>query len=215
MPRPQGPGSGHFWEDQPVPFQGAGMEPIVAHALSRAGAEIGRWRRTSAAMVLDEASRRLDRTPDELIDSASRSPESAQLLAETMLAAPHTMNEQKIHALARALGNGLRDDDARPDEEQLLVAALAEVEAPHIKALTHLGPERTRTRTSATNLRSRIAPTSRGHRPAYPVGPRARRNGCCGRRLGNRPRRQARHRARPAAGPGAHDRRLRPAVTSR
>ncbi|MGY2079955.1 hypothetical protein [Modestobacter sp. SYSU DS0657] len=114
--------------------------------------------------VLDDASRRLGRSPNDVVELATRSPQSAQLLAEALFAAARTVNEQKIRALARALANGLRDDVARPDEEQLVVAALGEVEAPHIKVLTHLGPERARTRTQATGLRSRIT-TTRGRRP--------------------------------------------------
>jgi len=144
---------------------GAAMQPLLAGALQRAGAEIGLLRRQSAEKALDDASRRLGCSPDEVVDLATRSPEGAQLLAETLFAAARTVNEHKIRALAKALANGLRDDEARPDEEQLVVAALAEAEAPHIKVLTHLGPERTRTRTQATALRSRTT-TQRGQRPA-------------------------------------------------
>jgi hypothetical protein len=143
---------------------GAAIEPLLARALQRAGAEIGISRRQSAAKVLDDASRRLGRSPDDVVELATRSPHSAQLLAEALFAAARTINEQKIRALARALANGLRDDEARPDEEQLVVAALGEVEAPHIKVLTHLGPERARTRTQTTGLRSRLATTC-GQRP--------------------------------------------------
>ena len=119
----------------------------------------------SAATALEETSRRLDRNADEVVQLATESPESAQLLADTLFAAARTVNENKIRALARALANGLRDDEARPDEQQLIVAALAEVEAPHIKVLTRLGPERSLSRTQATGLSSRIAPT-RGLRPS-------------------------------------------------
>lgn len=144
---------------------GAAMQPLLARALQRAGTEIGILRSNSAATALDEAARRLDRSADEVVDLATDSPESAQLLAETLFAAARTVNENKIRALARALANGLRDDEARPDEQQLIVSALAEVEAPHIKVLTHLSPERSPTRTQATGLSSRTAPT-RGLRPS-------------------------------------------------
>lgn len=146
---------------------GAALQPALAEALHRAGAEIAEWRRASTAQVLEVASNQLGRSPDQLIDAASRSPESAQLLAETLLAAARTLNKQKIHALARALANGLRNDQARPDEEHLIVAALADVEEPHIKVLTHLGPERSRSRTSTSNVRSRTAPSARGQRAAH------------------------------------------------
>jgi hypothetical protein len=157
-------GVGALFGGTPGAMAGAAMQPLLARALQRAGAEIGILRRQSAAKVLDDASRRLGRSPDDVVELATRSPQSAQLLAEALFAAARTVNEQKIRALARALANGLRDDEARPDEEQLVVAALGEVEAPHIKVLTHLGPERARTRTQATGLRSRTM-TTRGRRP--------------------------------------------------
>lgn len=75
------------------------------------------------------------------------------------------MNEQKLRALSRALANGLAHDKARLDEEALMLAALAEVDTPHIKVLIELGPERRRARTSSTNLRGRTAP-SRGRTAA-------------------------------------------------
>jgi len=160
-----GTGVGALLGGTPGAMVGAAMQPLLARALQRAGAEIGLLRRQSAAQVLDDASRRLGRRPDDVVELATRSPQSAQLLAEALFAAARTVNEQKVRALARALANGLRDDEARPDEEQLVVAALGEVEAPHIKVLTHLGPERARTRTQATALRSRTT-TVRGRRPA-------------------------------------------------
>lgn len=138
---------------------GAAMLPLLAVALQRAGSEIGILRSRSAAAALDEASRRLGCNADQVVQLATQSPEAAQLLAETLTAAARTVNENKIRALARALANGLRDDEARPDEQQLIVAALAEVEAPHIKVLTHLGPERSLTRTQATGLSNRTTPT--------------------------------------------------------
>lgn len=158
-------GVGALLGGTPGAMAGAAMEPLLARALQRAGAEIGILRRQSAAKVLNDASSRLGRSPDDVVELATRSPQSAQLLAEALFAAARTINEQKIRALAQALANGLRDDEARPDEEQLVVAALGEVEAPHIKVLTHLGPERARTRTQATALRSRTT-TTLGRRPA-------------------------------------------------
>jgi hypothetical protein len=68
------------------------------------------------------------------------------------------VNEQKLRALSRALANGLSHDEARLDEEQLVLSALAEVDTPHIKLLIQLGPERGRSRTTGSNLRSRTAP---------------------------------------------------------
>ena len=160
-----GTGVGALFGGTPGAVAGAAMQPLLTDVLQHAAAEIGLLRGRSAAKALDDASRRLGRSPDDVVELATRSPQSAQLLAEALSAAARTIDEQKIRALARALANGLREDQARPDEEQLVVAALAEVEAPHIKVLTHLGPERARTRTQASGLRSRT-PTTRGRRPA-------------------------------------------------
>jgi hypothetical protein len=138
-------------------MMGAALEPALAVVLNRALQELGGIRSASAARMLDGAARRLDRAPDDMVDDALSQARHAQLLSEALQSAARTVNQQKLGALSRALANGLSHDEARLDEEELVLLALAEVETPHIKVLIQLGPERRRSRTTNTNLRSRTA----------------------------------------------------------
>lgn len=162
-------GAGYAIGGAPGALVGSGAQPIIAGYLVRVQQELGQLRYRSAEQVVDEAAARLQVGPESLVDAALRDEYSAQLLGQAIQVAANTVNGQKIHGLAQALANGLRDDDARPDEEQIVIAALAEVEAPHIRVLTELGPERGQARTPNTNLRSRTAP-GRGHTPAALAG---------------------------------------------
>ena len=60
-------------------------------------------------------------------------------------AATRTAYDAKVRALGRALACGLADDQARIDEEQLIIAAIADMEAPHV-SLLHLLVTRTPSR---------------------------------------------------------------------
>lgn len=144
---------------------GAGMEPALEVLLQRALVELGEIRSASARRVLELAARRLDRDADAMVDDAIGDLRRAQLLGSALQAAAQTVSQQKIGALSRALANGLVGDEARIDEEQLVLDALAEIETPHIRVLVQLGPERSRSRTSKSNLRSRTAP-GRGMSPS-------------------------------------------------
>ena len=144
---------------------GAAIEPQLAILLQRATQELGGLQGKSAARMLGGAAERLERSADDMVADALREPVEAQLLRDAIQAAARTMNEQKLRALSRALANGLAHDKARLDEEALMLAALAEVDTPHIKVLIELGPERRRARTASTNLRGRTAP-SRGRTAA-------------------------------------------------
>jgi hypothetical protein len=112
--------------------------PYMLELLRRAWAEFGVRRLDSAAGVIAGASEELHVEPDEVLDLARSSPERVELLAAALLAASHTFNQQKVRALATAVANGLGDDDARVDQERLIVAALADLEAPHIKLLDYM-----------------------------------------------------------------------------
>lgn len=162
-------GAGYAMAGAPGALVGSGAQPILAGNLVRVQQELGQLRYRSAEQVVEEAACWLGVGPESLVDAALRDEYSAQLLGQAIQAAANTVNKQKICGLAQALANRLRDDDAHPEEEQIVIAALAEVEAPHIKVLTQLGPERGRSRTSNTGLRNRTAP-SRGQTPAVLAG---------------------------------------------
>lgn len=92
-------------------------------AQARAGAVVG--------VAADE--RGVD--PEQLAADVLAADEEIRLLAGLAIAAAmRTVNEDKIRALGRALAHGL-DDDARVDEELLIVKALEDLERPHITVL--------------------------------------------------------------------------------
>lgn len=142
----------------------AAAQPALSMALQRAIEELAQLRRRSAEQMVSRAAVQLAAEPDTLVALALEDADAAHLLGEAIQVAARTVNQQKINGLARALANGLREDSARPDEEALIVAALAEVEAPHIKVLAQLGPEHSRTRTATGNLGARTPPR-RGQSP--------------------------------------------------
>jgi hypothetical protein len=137
---------------------GALASPMLEVPFQRAINEVTGVKRDAAKLALHSASERLDLEPDHVVEKALTAVETTQLLADTLTAAANTVNQRKIAALAQALARGLREDDARVDEEVLVVAALAAVEAPHVRVLTQLGPERSRSRVTSSNLRGRTAP---------------------------------------------------------
>ena len=137
---------------------GAAIEPGLAILLHRVIQELSGLRSASAAQMLGGAARRLGQEPDDMVEDALSESRHAQLLGEAVQTAARTVNEQKLRTLSRALANGLSHDEARLDEEQLVLSALAEIDTPHIKLLIQLGPERRRSRTISSNLRSRTAP---------------------------------------------------------
>ena len=112
-----------------------GLESLLKNLILQSWQEISNLRQQSVGDMVQNAAERLEVSPQELIERAWGSTEKTQLLGDAMYQAAQTFNLQKIKALARAVANGLRDDDARPDEEMLIVDALANVEEPHIKVL--------------------------------------------------------------------------------
>lgn len=114
---------------------GAAATPYLVDLARRAFDEFSALRRENVAAVLGIASGQLDVAPAQLVDDANSTEEGASLLAESMLAAAATLNRRKVRALARALALGLAEDQAAVDEGRLMVMAIAELEAPHIRCL--------------------------------------------------------------------------------
>lgn len=139
-------------------FVGAAASPMLEAPLQRAFDEVTGRRRRSASTLLQSAADRAGVEADRLVEEALATPETTQLLADALMAASNTVNESKINGLARALSRGLGHDDARIDEEALVIDALSTVETAHIRVLVQLGPERSRSRATSSNLRGRIAP---------------------------------------------------------
>ncbi len=78
-------------------------------------------------------------------EQAAIATEQTRLLTGSAIsAATRSAYAPKIEALARALASGLANEAARVDDEQLFVAALTDLEAPHVRLLdllVHYGPE--------------------------------------------------------------------------
>ena len=121
-----------------------GLEPVFMHLAAKSWEELSDLRRRSAGYMLQTASERLGGAPEDVVTQSLDATGTAQLLADALQAAATTSNTQKIGALGRALANGLARDDARVDEERLVVAGLSVLEEPHIRVLANLPRQRSR-----------------------------------------------------------------------
>lgn len=81
------------------------------------------------------AAEHLGEGPQRMVDLAFSIEQGPELLADAMHAAAATLNERKVTALARAVSNGLADDQAAIDEERLVVQALAAIDEAHLGLL--------------------------------------------------------------------------------
>jgi hypothetical protein len=104
--------------------------------------------RAASARVLDEASAHAGIDVEELTDAIVKNEQSRLLAGLALSSGSRTRNKAKIRALGRALAEGvLAEDDAKLDQEQLIIRALDDMEAPHIAVLDLLvrfvpfGPE--------------------------------------------------------------------------
>ncbi|MFC9477893.1 hypothetical protein [Streptomyces griseus] len=124
---------------------GAAKEYIDTPILRLIEAE--RARRTSRAQqALQVGSREANQSLDRLVHTIETSPDLLALMSETVQAAMATPLEEKIVALGKCLGRGVRDE-ATVDAERLRVRGLAGIEAPEVKLVevlaedTHSMPE--------------------------------------------------------------------------
>lgn len=120
------------------------LEPVFVHLAAKSWDELSDLRRRSAGYMLQTASERLGGAPEEVVTQALGATNRAQLLADALQAAAITSHTQKIRALGRALANGLAGDDARVDEERLLIAGLSVLEESHVRVLANLPRQRSR-----------------------------------------------------------------------
>lgn len=141
------------------------LEPGLVELVERSWNELGDLRRKSAGLMVQAASRQLGGDPGAVPEAAFTSDAKAQMFADALQAAASTANLAKIQALGRALANGLAGDDARVDEERLVIAGLSSLEEPHIRLLANLPRERGRPTTTPTGS-ARNAGTRRGARLA-------------------------------------------------
>lgn len=92
------------------------------------------WRRKSQ-VVTETALGASGLGPDDLGEALTGDPEMIALTQKVLDAAAASGNEQKLRGLGDLLGRAAANPGDRLDETQVLVAALAELEAPHLLVL--------------------------------------------------------------------------------
>jgi hypothetical protein len=112
------------------------LTPALATMIQRAVNELAQIRAGRGAKVLADAADRGGVSIEELFHRIGDDPVRLTLLSDAMQAASRTNIDSKIRVLGAALAAGaLATDDALIDEQILLVAAIADLEAPHIQVL--------------------------------------------------------------------------------
>jgi hypothetical protein len=107
------------------------LEPVAAHVWEEMGAS-GR-RRTGEALA---AAVDAGIPPEQLLSRINSSDRTQLLAAYALAAASRTAWEDKVRTLGRSLAAGLLvEDDARLDTEQMIIAAIADIEGPHLSLL--------------------------------------------------------------------------------
>jgi hypothetical protein len=77
--------------------------------------------------------------PDELADRISASDRTELLTGYSLAAATRTAWQDKVRTLGRSLASGLlAEDEAQIDTEQMIIAAIADIEAPQLSLLEFL-----------------------------------------------------------------------------
>jgi hypothetical protein len=107
------------------------LEPMAAHIWE----ELGAAGRRRAGQVLSAA---VDAgvSPDELLDRINASDRTQLLAGYALAAAARTAWQDKVRTLGRSLAAGLlAEDDANIDTEQIIIAAIADIEGPHLTLL--------------------------------------------------------------------------------
>ena len=113
--------------------------PALAQDLiDRNDRQVGR-----AIEMLETAAEALDQSVEDMIHRVSNDERLSDMLHQALQAAAASGLETKRRALGRALSEGvLAKDDAKIDPHELVIRALAHVEAPHVRLLSQMAYER-------------------------------------------------------------------------
>lgn len=115
---------------------GAAAGPAFEPLMRRVWDELVPDSQASAAGVLEAASEHAGIDVEDLADAVLKDEQRRLLAGLALSSGSRTRNRAKIRALGRALAEGvLADDDAKLDQEQLIIRALDDMEAPHIAVL--------------------------------------------------------------------------------
>lgn len=93
-----------------------------------------------AERVVDTASSTLGTNAEGVLRAIGDDPELLVLSQEVFEAASRTANQEKVDVLARIWAHAL-GDDAKPDEDTMMLRAVADLETPHVRLLVWLAAD--------------------------------------------------------------------------
>lgn len=120
---------------------GAAAPPLLTAAIQKV-LDVGTVVNIAAANeVFNVAASEIGREMDDLAEEITHDPDRLRLTMSAMQAALNTYNEEKLRVLAHVLAEGLIDN-ARLDASWLIIAAVADLEKPHVQVLYLMQNER-------------------------------------------------------------------------
>jgi hypothetical protein len=115
---------------------GAALGPLLGPLAEKVWAEVSADGERRGGEALAAACEALDRGPEELEGLVGASDKTRLLAGIALSAATRTAWQAKVRTLGRSLASGLlAADEAKIDIEQLIIAAIADIEAPHLSLL--------------------------------------------------------------------------------
>ena len=112
--------------------------PYRVEMAQRSWEEIAAIRGDDVVGLVGQASARLGVDAEESHEAAMSSTEGRSIFADSVQSAAETLDRRKVAGLAKALANGLMNDQAAIDESLIMVRAIADLEAPHVTLLGKL-----------------------------------------------------------------------------
>jgi hypothetical protein len=113
-----------------------GLLPYGAEFFGKVLAEFGQDAKRRAGDMMMSAGEALECEPGELTDRATLSERARLLTTTATLGAAQTTWPPKVRALGRVLADGLiAEDDAKIDLTEMALAAMVEMERPHVSLL--------------------------------------------------------------------------------
>lgn len=114
---------------------GAGMTPYLVALVGKVQDE---WRRNQSENIANMAEAAMNTaglSPEELAERMGRSQRTRLLTATAAESAAKTAWPHKVRALGRVLADGLIADEAKIDVVELALAAMTDLERPHVAVL--------------------------------------------------------------------------------
>lgn len=141
---------------------GALLGPLLEPLVDKIWGEVSGGGRRRATQVLTSAAEAADRPVEEIAELSRASDQSLLLAGTAMSAATRTAWDGKVRTLGRSLASGLlATDEAQIDTEQLIIAAISDIEGPHLALLDLLVSSEPDITALGGNARPAIAPERR------------------------------------------------------